>query len=75
MIATGPVKQVLQNVGAKIIAKAALNQYRAVVLDQPSGKTVDVGQGELLGGYNITADADFPLDAVRANMIRVTIVD
>jgi hypothetical protein len=79
MIATGPVQQVLQNVGAKIIAKAALKQYRAVAFDQPSGQTMDVAEGELLvGGYNnitTTVDSVSHLDTVRANMIRVTIDD
>ena len=75
MNATGPVQHVLQNVGAKIIAKSALLQYRASAFYQLSCKTIDVNDGELIGGHVIKVEPTPFSDTIRANMIRLNIDD
>ena len=75
MIATGPVQQVLQNVGAKIIAKTALGQFRSVAFDQVSQKNIDINNGELLGGHNISISSTSEPSTFRANLIRAVIID
>ena len=75
MIATGPVQQVLQSVGAKIIAKTALGQYRSVAFDQASQRNININNGELLGGHNISISSTSEPAKFRANLIRAVIID
>jgi hypothetical protein len=68
----GPLQHVIKQLGAEIITKSAWLDFKAVAIDQTTGRKREVTNGELIGGNVVRLEPSdqseaFCTDAVQVN--------
>jgi hypothetical protein len=67
----GPLQGVIKRIAADMIEKSALLQFEATAVDKSSGHTIDISNGELIGGRVIKLNPSQYASAISSNAVNV----